>query len=359
MTAVAIDRSFSTRFEVTPGIINVGAANDNFGDDIDIFFTRLRHGIARWGYANKKGSEHYARWLLNNHQYRSQVTLAEIELTLAKAGALAEICGNVKTVVQAGASGSFPVFVNKPYHLLLELIARQKPDDERITYGIADVSEASVEKTRGYVKQLNLPLNLAHIPGDFFRTLRRLAEVDVIYIPGITIANDPDDAIGCEPEDHLTTTLSKFRPALKKGGVLIASCVNDNHIDPKGQAIKALYDDKDIHDYQLSIFEEVPKRLPVTGNYDPHGFGIRHEWRRHKHVLTRHATLLKPMQFKIGERPFDLRPSSFEGDNGYMANNSRHPDDMHKVAGKRAGFSHVEIFKHPSLDTRLIAYING
>jgi uncharacterized SAM-dependent methyltransferase len=325
-------------------------AVQEFAEDMVDFFGEWRGGhIARHGYVGKGGS-FYERWLATNGFYRSQVTLAETEIITTYVAALAEICGNTNHFVEAGV-GSFKAFLMKTHALLARLAAREP----ELRYTIADVSRLSYEDVAGQTAKLRLPKPDFH-EGNFFQSLPPLEKGSVVYIPGLTFTNIPEDAIKGDTAQILTTNLAFFAKSLQKGGVLIFSYATADGIDDKGTQVKAFYDDPLIHKYQESIFHRVRNELPVEGNYDPNAFGIRHIWRPEKAVLTRHAVLHRPLDFTLEGQEFALRPETF---GGYMANNFRPSDRMMKQAALAAGFKKSRVFSLPHSNVRVMACVMG
>lgn len=322
------------------------SAAQEFAEDMSDFFGELRGGhIARHGYVGK-GGEFYARWLATNDPYRSRVTLAEIEIITTYAAALAEICGDTHHFVEAGV-GSFKAFLMKTLALLSRLAAREP----ELRYTIADVSRLSYEDVAAQTTKLRLPRPDFH-EGNFFKSLPSLERGSVVYIPGLTFTNIPEDAIKGDTAQILKANLAFFAKSLEKGGVLIFSYATADGIDQEGAQVKAFYDDPLSHKYQESIFHRVKNELSVEGNYNPGAFGIRHVWRPGKAVLTRHAVLRRPLDFTLEGREFALRPETFDG---YMANLFRPSDQMMKQLARAVGFKKSRIFSLPHSNVRVMA----
>ena len=322
------------------------AVKFEFLNDMVDFFGGWRGGhIARHGYVGE-GGKHYGQWLATNDAYRSRVTQAEIEIIATYAGTLAEICGSANHFVEAGV-GSFKAFQMKTLALLVRLAAREP----ELRYTIADVSRLSYEDVAAQTSKLRLPRPDFH-EGNFFKTLPQLDRGSVVYIPGLTFTNIPEDAIHGDTSEILTTNLAFFAQSLQKGGTLIFSYATADGIDESGTQVKAFYDDPLIHKYQKSIFHRVADELPVSDNFDPSVFTIKHTWRPDKGVLTRHAVLEKPIDFDLAGQSFVLRPENFDG---YMANNFRPSDRIMKEAAKAAGFKRSRVFSLPHSNVRLMA----
>jgi hypothetical protein len=320
-------------------------STQEFAVDMVDFFGGWRGGhIARHGYVGP-GGDFYSQWLLTNDAYRSRITQAEIEIITTYTGALAEICGNTQHFVEAGV-GKFIAFLMKT-HALLARIAAREPE---LAYTIADVSRASYEDVAGQVVKLRLPKPDFH-EGNFFKSLPRLEKGAVVYMPGLTFTNIPEDAINGDTAEILTRSLAFFAKSLQKGGVLIFSYATADGIDSDGSQIKAFYDDVLIHKYQRTIFDRVPNELAVSGDYKP-AFGIKHIWRPEKSVLTRHAILQQKLNFELEGQRFVIKPESFEG---YMANNFRPSDEMMRQTTVAAGFKDTKKFSLPHSNVRLMA----
>ena len=321
-------------------------AEQEFADDMADFFGEWRGGhIARHGYVGK-GGQYYEQWLATNDAYRSRVTQAEIEIIMAHAGSLADICGDTRHFVEAGV-GSFKAFLMKT-HALLALLSARKPE---LRYTIADVSRLSYEDVAGQTSKLNLPKPNFH-EGNFFSSLPSLGKDSVVYIPGLTFTNIPEDAIRGDTPQILKDSLAFFAKSLHQGGTLIFSYATADGIDEEGTQIKAFYDDPLIHAYQQSIFHRAASELSIEGNYDPSVFSIKHVWRPEKAVLTRHAVLNKPLDFSFEGQRFVLEPETF---NGYMANNFRPSDEMMREIASSAGFKESQILSLPHSNVRLMA----
>lgn len=321
-------------------------AEQEFANDMTDFFGGWRGGhIARHGYVGK-GGKFYSQWLATNDPYRSRVTQAEIEIATTYAGALSEICGNTRHFVEAGV-GSFKAFLMKTHALIARLAAREP----ELRYTIADVSRLSYEDVASQTSKLRLPKPDFH-EGNFFQSLPPLEKGSVVYIPGLTFTNIPEDAIKGDTAQILTANLAFFAKSLQKGGVLIFSYATADGIDSEGTQVKAFYDDPLIHKYQKSIFHRVKDELSVEGDYDPNAFSIKHVWRPDKAVLTRHAVLHRPLDFNLEGQRFVLKPETFDG---YMANNFRPSDKMMKQAALAAGFKNSRVFSLPHSNVRLMA----
>ncbi len=322
--------------------------HEEFLDDMVDFFAGLRGGhIARHGYVGK-GGQYYSRWLAENHIYRSQITLAEIELITAHIDVLANICGETVNFVEAGF-GSVNAFLNKTYPLLRKITQKTK---KPLQYKIADVSEDSFDTARKYIVQQELPFKPSFIQCNFFDGLPELEKDSTIYCAGLTFTNIPADAIHRRTEDILTDVLFRFSRTLKKGGTLIFSYADDSGVGLDGKEIKAFYEHPLIHSYQLSIFDRVAQELPVDRRYEAKNFyEIEHTWHPENYVLTRHVSTKRPMRFDIGGYELII-PKGFKG---YMANNFRFPDDMVTTSAKKAGFNDSHILRLPNSSLRLVA----
>lgn len=341
-----VAHTFISASQHTPRMRN--EAEQEFADDMLDFLGGWRGGhIARHGYIGK-GGDFYSQWLATNDTYRSRVTQAEIEIITTHAEALAKICAKSRHFVEAGV-GSFKAFLMKTHALLARLVA-QEPG---LQYTIADVSRLSYEDVAGQTEKLLLPKPDFH-EGNFFYSLPSLERDSVVYVPGLTFTNIPEDAIKGDTAQILTTSLAFFAKCLKKSGVLIFSYATADGIDEEGTQLKALYDDPLIHKYQKSIFYRIINELSVDGDYDPDAFSIRHIWRPEKAVLTRHAVLHRPLDFNLEGQIFMLKPESFDG---YMANNFRPSDAMMARAARTAGFKDTQIFTVPHSNLRLVACI--
>ena len=305
-----------------------------FQSDMLEFFTGFRGGhIARHGYLGE-GGKLYSRWLAENDLYRSKVTLAEIETIAICAGAIAEICKDAKTFIECGA-GSFHAFMQKTYPILSQMAAQSG-----INYAIMDVSRATHDGVRQQLSTMSIP-QPEFVEGNFFTDTPVQKEKAVIYIAGLTFTNIPKDALHKKTDDIITDTLRYFKRALGGGGYLVFSYATNDGIGADGQENKDFYDDPLIHAYQLSIFERVVVELPVSEDYNPENFSIRHDWHPDRKVLTRHAVLNQPMQFEFDGRMIYLHPDNFSG---YMANNFRPSDSQIEIAANRAGFKECKLF---------------
>ncbi len=316
-----------------------------FANDMADFFGEWRGGhIARHGYVGQ-GGQHYERWLATNDSYRSQVTLAEIEVIMAHAGVITEICGNTPHFVEAGV-GSFKAFLMKTHALLARFSAREP----ELRYTIADVSRLSYEDVAGQTAKLRLPEPDFH-EGNFFVSLPPMTKNGVVYIPGLTFTNIPADALREDTAQIIQESLNFFAKSLRQGGTLIFSYATPDGIGESGTEVKVFYDDPLLHLYQKSIFHRAAAELPIEGNYDPSAFGIKHVWRPEKCVLTRHAVLNKPLDFSFNGQRFVLNPTNFKG---YMANNFRPSDAMMTKAALMAGFNECQTFSLPNSNIRLM-----
>jgi hypothetical protein len=333
---------------ISPSVLREHSTKEFAADMLD-FFGGWRGGhIARHGYVGK-GGEFYSKWLLTNDAYRSRVTQAEIEIITTYTGDLAEICGNTRHFVEAGVGG-FKAFLMKTHALLARLTAREP----ELVYTIADVSRLSYEDVAAQTAKFRLPKPDFH-EGNFFESLPVLEKDSVVYIPGLTFTNIPEDAIKGDIAQILTESLAFFAKSLQKGGALIFSYATADGIDNEGTEIKAFYDDPLIHQYQNSIFDRLSEDLSVSGNYKP-AFSIKHVWRPEKHVLTRHAVLQCPMDFYLEGQRVVIQPETFDG---YMANNFRPSDEMMVQAASAAGFGDNRIFSLPHSNVRLMVCVTG
>ncbi len=319
-------------------------AHQSFLEDMQDFFGGWRVGhIARHGYVGK-GGEFYSQWLSKNDTYRSRVTLAEVELIYSHVETIRNICSEASHFVEVGA-GSFNSFLMKTHALLAALVAN-KP---QMRYSILDVSRAAFESVASNVKKLGMP-KPDFFEGNFFSELPLLEKHGVVYMSGLTFTNIPEDAIKGDTQQIIEDTLSFFARSLKKGGAFIFSYATADGINADGAELKQFYDDPLIHAYQKSIFERVENELVPEGTFDADAFQIHHAWHPEKAVLTRHATITKPMRFNLGDQTFDLRPETFDG---YMANNFRLSDEHVIRAAKKTRASDIRIFSLPRSNVRL------
>ena len=323
---------------------------DPFLTDMLDFFSGDRQGhIGFHGYV--RGGSIYNNWLATNDTYRSQITLRELEVIAAFVPALAEICQRTQNFVLFGAPSSLAVFQTKTY-LLLNRIAVDQEKPPQLT--IADISYKSYEKARRDIDGYDQRFSPSYLGGNFFAPLSAMPKNTTIYVPGITLTNPPLDLIKNGTDNIMCATLKNFRQALGKGDVVIFTYANNGGIDTNGSQVKAYYDHPLIHQYQQTIFQRVADELKPTGNFDPTAFRIHHEWNADQHVLTRHATITKPMNFDMAGFEFDLSPETFLG---YMANNVRPPDQKVEHWAKEAGFNQAHIFGLPGSSLRIAALV--